>query len=106
MKLLKDYLNRDIRVTDERIQHIIENHPEFTLNDFNDKLKNTLENPDIVMSSSSDPTVELFYRFFQNTPVGNKWFCIVIKNLATDLFVITLYYTDSIKKGKEIWEKI
>jgi hypothetical protein len=71
-----------------------------------ERVKETLEEPEIILSSVSDDSVELFYRFYLNTPVGNKWLCVVVKNLATDFFIITLYYTDSIKKGNVIWKKI
>src|SRR5438045_8348240 len=100
MNSVKDCLNRSIRITNERLQHIKENHPELALDDLEGKITNTLQSPEIVVSSISDETVELFYKYFFNTPVGNKWLCIVIKNLMTDFFIITLYYTDSIKKGR------
>ena len=105
MKLIEDCLNRNVRLTDERIQHIKENHPEFGKSDFDDKIINTLQSPEFIIASISDETVELFYKYYLNTPVGDKWLCIVVKNLSTDFFIITLYYTDSIKKGKEIWKK-
>jgi hypothetical protein len=38
MNLIKDCLNRNIRLTDERIEHIKENHPEFAVNDFDEKI--------------------------------------------------------------------
>jgi hypothetical protein len=102
---IKDCLNRNIRVTDERIQHIKESHPEFNIDDLEEKITNTLQYPDIITTSSSDESVELFYKYYFKTPVGDKWLCIVVKNLSTDFFVITLYYTDTIKKGREIWKK-
>lgn len=76
MSSIIDCLNRDIRLTDERIDHIQENHPEFAFKDFNEKIINTLQSPEIIVVSSSDETVELFYKYFFNTPVGNKWLCI------------------------------
>lgn len=102
---IKDCLNRNVRVTDERIQHIRDNHPELDVNDLEEKVTNTLQQPEIIVASASDETVELFYKYYSKTPVGDKWLCVVVKNLATDFFVITLYYTDIIKQGKEIWRR-
>jgi len=60
MSLIKDCLNRNIRLTDERLQHIKENHPEFALSDFDEKIVNTLQYPEIVVASLSDTTVGTF----------------------------------------------
>lgn len=105
MNAVKDSLNRLIRVTDERIQHINENHPELAVADLEEKIINTLQYPEIIVASISDETVELYYKRFFQTRVGNKWLCVVVKNLIADFFVITLYYTDTVKKGREIWKK-
>jgi hypothetical protein len=103
--ILKDCLNRNIRLTAERIRHIQESHPELASADLLEKIAQTLQNPEIILSSASDESVELIYRYYVNTSVGDKWLCIVVKNLTTDFFIITLYYTDSIKKGTEIWKR-
>jgi hypothetical protein len=105
MILIKDCLNRNIRITDERIQHIKQNHPELAVDGLEEKLVTTLQYPEIIIASVSDESVELFYKYYFKTPVGDKWLCVVVKNLAADFFVITLYYTDTIKKGREIWKK-
>jgi hypothetical protein len=48
---IKDCLNRDIRVTDERIQHIKDSHPELDVDDLEEKLKITLQYPEIIVAS-------------------------------------------------------
>jgi len=48
MSSIKDCLNRNVRITDERINHIRENHPEFSYKDFDEKIINTLQLPDII----------------------------------------------------------
>ena len=103
--IIKDCLNRNIRLTAERIQHIQENHPELAGDELLEKVVQTLQHPEIILSSVSDESVELIYRYYLNTPVGNKWLCIVDKNFVTDFFIITLYYTDSIKQGTVIWKR-
>jgi hypothetical protein len=87
MTSIQDCLYRNIRITDERINHILENHPEFSFQDFNEKIINTLQLPDFIILSSSDQTVELFYKYYYNTAVGEKWLCIVVKNLKSDFLL-------------------
>lgn len=70
-----------------------------------DKIQDTLLNPDIVIRSKTDPDVELFYQHYDITPVTEKYLCVVIKVLAGDLFIITTYFTDTIKKGEVLWKK-
>jgi hypothetical protein len=67
MKWFKDIHNRRIRLTDERQEHIEADHPEM-LGQV-DKIHETLSNPDAVVRSRTDPDVELFYRYYEITPV-------------------------------------
>jgi hypothetical protein len=49
--------------------------------------------------------VELFYRAYETTPVTHKYLCVVVKAFPGDAFMITAYFTDSVKKGLVLWEK-
>lgn len=98
-----DVFGRSIRFTKDRKDHIEEDHPEMM--DSIDRIVETLQDPEDIRLSSSDLTVELFYKYFENTLVGNKYICIVVKNLSNDLFVITAYFTDKKKKGESKWTK-
>lgn len=60
MNAIKDCLNRFIRVTDERIQHIKDSHPELDVADLEEKITNTLQYPEIIIEFISDESVELF----------------------------------------------
>lgn len=63
----------------------------------------TLEAPDEVRSSISDPgSVILYYRRYTQTPVGDKYMCVVVKVSGEDAFVITAYMTDILKEGEII----
>ena len=62
-------------------------------------------NPDIVVKSRTDPDVELFYRYYEDTPVTEKYLCVVVKLSIGDLFIITSYFTDTVKKGDILWER-
>ena len=103
MKWFKDIHNRRIRLTYERQGHIETDHPEM----FGqiDKIQDTLVNPDMIVRSRTDPDVELFYRHYDTTPVTEKHLCAVVKVLTDDVFIITAYFTDTIKRGKILWEK-
>lgn len=55
------------------------------------------------VASSSDPQARLYYRSYTETPVGDKYLCVVVKIEADDAFVVTAYLTDIIKRGARIW---
>jgi len=100
MKILRDYEGRDIRLTDERLAHIME-HPEMA--EMEDAMAVTLNKPEFVVRSISDPEAALSYRFYFGTRVGDKWLCVVVKYKENDAFVLTAYLTDRPKKGERIW---
>jgi len=103
MLYFSDINKRKIRFTDERRKHLEENHPEIVHQE--NIIKKTLEAPDKIMLSTTDSEVELFYRYFENTPVKAKYLCVIVKADSSDNFIITVYFTDTIKKGKLIWKK-
>ncbi len=100
---LKDVHDRTIRLTEERLQHIETSHPEMS-NQLN-RITETLSKPDKIVRSKTDPDVELFYRFYDTTPVTSKFLCLVVKFVPTNNFIITAYYTDTVKKGDLLWQK-
>jgi len=101
--ILDDLFKRNIRLTDERKNHFETNHPE--MENQMEKVKETLLNPDIIVRSRTDYQVELFYKHYQVTPVTEKYLCVVVKVSNDDIFIITAYFTDSVKKGELIWQK-
>jgi hypothetical protein len=102
MKTLADCFNCSVRLTDERLAHIFE-HPEMT--GLEAEIERVLRQPQWVRRSRSDPDVRLFYQFFEQTIVGGKWLCIVVKYRETDVFVVTAYLTDKPKAGEDLWPK-
>ena len=103
MEILTDYQNRQIRLTEERLQHILD-HPEMV--DMRSQLEIALQTPEVVRQSRSDSKVYLYYRFYEQTIVGAKWLCVIIKDNSNDAFVITAYLTDKLKQGLEIWRNL
>ncbi len=102
MKLLKDIHNRQIRLTDERQEHIELDHPE--MSGQLGKIRETLLRPIVIVRSRTDLDVELFYRHYDVTPVNEKYLCVVVKVLTGSMFIITAYFTDTIKRGEVLWE--
>jgi len=85
MKLLTDYEAREIRLTDERLQHILE-HPE--MHGMEERIEETVRNPQKVVESLSDPDARLYYRHYLGSRVGNKHLCVVVKVADNDAFLL------------------
>jgi|LakMenE18May11ns_1017448.scaffolds.fasta_scaffold9869701_3 hypothetical protein len=99
-KTIIDCFGHAVRLTDERVAHILE-HPE--MNEMNAEIERLLTAPQIVRRSRSDHAVRLFYAFYPETIVGGKWLCVVVKYLLSDAFVVTAYLTDHPKSGAPLW---
>jgi hypothetical protein len=91
----QDIRNRSIRLTDERLHHLETDHPEM-IGQIS-RIAETLADPDRIIRSRTDSTVELFYRWYASTPVTAKFLCVVVKALPDDPFMITAYHTDAVK---------
>lgn len=102
MKSIRDCFGRLIRLTDERMAHILQ-HPEMI--GMEAEIVHVLQRPAEVRLSRSDSTVQLFYEYYVKTRVGGKWLCAVVKYAADDGFVVTAYLTDQLKPGERLWPK-
>ncbi len=100
MKTLVDCFGHEVRLTDERLAHIL-NHPEMA--GMEEEIAGVLRQPQLVRRSRSDEAVRLFYEFYGRTIVGGKWLCVVVKYPSNDAFVVTAYLTDKPKPGEELW---
>ena len=100
MKTLKDCFGHSVRLTDERLAHILE-HPEMKA--MGAEIERVLREPQLVRRSRSDEVVRLFYEFYAQTIVGGKWLCVVVKYAENDAFVVTAYLTDKPKAGENLW---
>lgn len=99
-KILTDYRGYPVRLTEERLRHILE-HPEMAM--LQDKIEETLQAPEQVRASNTDYQVILNYRYYFNTLVGDKWLCVVAKYSDNDAFLLTAYLTNRIKSGQLLW---
>lgn len=100
MKILEDCFGHQVRLTDERLAHILE-HPE--MKGMGEEIGHVLRQPQLVRCSRSDTVVRLFYEFYMQTMVGGKWLCVVVKYRESDAFVVTAYLTDKPKAGEDLW---
>lgn len=102
VRFLKDYCGQQIRLTTERLKHILW-HPEMV--EMVHEIVRTLLMPEKVVQSLSDRGAQLYYRFYMGTRVGDKYLCVIVKIKGEDAFVLTAYLTDRIKKGDVLWPK-
>jgi hypothetical protein len=86
MKVIRDCFGRSVRLTDERLAHVLQ-HQE--LAGMEEAIIRALQTPTEVRVSRSDETVQLFYEYYAKTRVGGKWLCVVVKYPADDAFVVT-----------------
>ena len=95
-----DYQGEKVRLTDERLNHILE-HPEMV--NMESAIEETLSMPELVIRSRTDELTNLNYRYYYRTKVGDKWLCVVVKYGIEDSFILTAYLTDKPKKGVQLW---
>ena len=104
MKVLKDYRGRAIRLTGERLRHVLE-HPEMA--GLEPAIGEALARPELVVRSLADENATLNYLYMRGTSFGDKWLCVVVKygqyGQQVDGFVLTAYLTDKPKKGEQLW---
>lgn len=102
MRTIRDCFGHIVRLTDERLEHIL-GHPE--MKGLGAEIERVLIQPQTVIRSRWDHGVRLFYEFYAQTIVGGKWLCVVVKYLPEDAFVVTAYLTDQLKGGETLWPK-
>ena len=100
MKAITDCFGRGVRLTDERLAHIL---GRAEMRDMREEIIHTLQTPEEVRISRTDTDVRLFYEFYSRTALGDKWLCVVVKYLTDGAFVITAYLTDKLKAGERVW---
>jgi len=93
---------RAVRLTDERSAHILERAE---MVGQRDKVEETVREPDVVVRSQRDPDVHLYHKHYSTTPVTEKDLLVAVKVTQMDAFVLTAFFTDTIKKGERLWEK-
>ena len=90
-----DEHGNEVRLTDERLRHILRRHPEmaFQLHRFAE----TLASPDAVSPSRSSPAIHLYYRLYPDLRGRNRYICLVVKRETDHSFILTAYLDRRIK---------
>lgn len=52
-----------------------------------EKIKETVSSPDCVITSKANAEVELFYKYYESTPVKSKYLCVTVKCKGNDNFI-------------------
>lgn len=94
-RLIRDYRGQSVRLTDERLAHIVGQHPEVARLGVL-AIEDALRHPDVVIVSPAAPDDRLYYRRHRSRELGDKLLCVVVKSL--DTFVVTAYVTVRQKK--------
>ncbi len=103
MKWFADYFGRKVRLTEERLEHIERDHPEMSSQ--TERIEETLLKPECILKSQTDSESQLFYRHYLKTPVTEKYLCVIVKGRGDDCFILTAYFTDTIKRGETLWTR-
>ena len=90
-----DELGNEVRLTDERLSHILRRHPDMAFQMH--RFAETLTSPDAVRPSRSSPGVELYYRLYPDLRGRNRYICLVVKRETDYSFILTAYLSRSIK---------
>ena len=64
------------------------------------EVKETLAEPDEIRQSKSNDSVYIYYKNY-----GKLLLSVVVKHKDGEGFIITAYYTDRIKEGKQIYKR-
>jgi len=97
-----DYADRTVRLTGERLGHIHE-HPEMVGQER--RILEVLQKPDVVFTSHKDSSVHVYYKHYTRSPAGSKHLMVAVKILEEDAFVITAFFTDEVKGGRQVWPR-
>ncbi len=99
MKYFQDRFGRKVRLTNERLQHILE-HPEML--DAENKIEETLLFPQCVIRDGDDSNVWLYYRSYM--PPQKSFLLVIVKVSNGEGFVITAFIVKNMRKGETIWQ--
>ena len=95
LRSFTDEQGTEVRLTDERLRHILRRHPEmaFHLHRFAE----TLSMPDAVRTSRSGPAVQLYYRLYADISGRNRYLCLVVRRGRSYSLILTAYLDRRIK---------
>lgn len=91
-------LGRPVELTDDRRAHILKRHP--TVAPFLERIRDVLALPEEVRTSSYDPKVLLFSRFYPDILEGKH--LVVVVKIDGPAFILTVYITRRLVGGQPL----
>ncbi len=96
---IKSALDKHIKTTKDYWKKItVVKHP--SIKGKEKEVQKTLKSPDIIRVSNSDKNIFLYYKKY-----CKNYLCVVVRHENGDGFIITVYITNKIKEGKQVWKK-
>ena len=89
MRRFIDEHGNEVRLTDQRLRHMLRRHPEMAFQMH--RLADTLAQPDAVRVSRSSSTVRLHYRMYPDLRSRNRYICLVVKMGRSCSSILTGY---------------
>jgi hypothetical protein len=69
-----------------------------------ERIGETLAQPELVIVTTTDASVHIYHRHYQQTPVTSKFLLVAVKWVNADAFVLTAFFSSRRKKGAMIWQ--
>ena len=92
-----------VRLTEERLNHIIRNHPD--MKNQESRMLETVNDPEFILEGDFGEL--LATRFYSKTPLTSKHLIVAYKEISKiDGFILTAYYARRISSRRKIlWKK-
>jgi hypothetical protein len=105
-KLKCPFLKGEVELTEERENHIAEQHPEL-LPEYKKCIIETLYNPDLVRKSSRFGSARLFSRWYPALRGGKHVVVVVLSELSGTKrnWIITAYVARKLSEGETEWSR-
>src|SRR5438270_361563 len=99
------YLGAEVELSDERLRHILERHPELE-DRLLELMLQTLQDPDEVRRSARSADAKLFCRCY-SSEAGGKYFVAVVVSTVTAArsWVVTAYSARKLAGGVVEWKR-
>ena len=100
------YLGAEVELSDERENHIAETHPEL-LPEHEERLGETLSDPDQVRRSRRFANARLFSKWYDDLTSGKHLVVVVVSEAVPKSrdWVVTAYVTRKIPEGDVEWKR-
>ena len=98
MKIVYSVEGIPIRLSAERYHHICSRHPEMEGQE--EKILETVSNPQYIQKG--DFGEKLSVRFYQETPMREKYLVVVYKEEEKEGFILTAYFTRKPAQWREV----